>query len=362
MPEETDPNNVNWRPRPVEFRRPVLLVTEMEEVKGVMSPASKLLQEATDVREVPTVEAFPIKLVYRVTDGLSTDGEKGGFLLVSKATRVVDIILEIRNAVVPKKSSACVRIWSKTESSRPDGKGATAKGDGYELVHIDHRLDGKLLSPDGDVEWRGSDLTLGEWVSRHLTNADKIESLDILVETRLSPTAKWAREELELENRLEVGDFVDAQDSAGQWYEAIVREVTEDTVTVHYAGWACKWDTTIRRRATGGDVEGVSRRIQAPAPLWSHTSRWRDRIKLGQRVEIRQSSSSPDRPKWFRGLVRKIGGESDDVQDMGGGAELEAMETDESSENGNKRPLLLLNRTQQVRAFLHLPKFLYPCT
>jgi hypothetical protein len=46
---------------------------------------------------------------------------------------------------------------------------------------------------------------------------------------------------------VKVGDFVDAQDSTGKWYEAIVREVSDDTVKVHYFGWASKWDFTLRR-------------------------------------------------------------------------------------------------------------------
>lgn len=257
---ESDPHDLNWRPRPVEFCRPVLYVSETEEAPKLMSPSSRLLHHATDSsHKVPTVESFPIKLVYSITDGTCVDGKKQGFLLVSKATRVVDIIPEVRKAVAPDKSSSCVRIWSKRECSRPDGTGATAKGDGYELVHMDHRLSGKLAPEDEDEECQLSDMTVGEWVSRHLKNADKIESLDILVETRASPTAKWAREELEFENRLQVGDFVDAQDTAGKWYEAIVRDVGDDTVTVHYAGWASKWDTTLYRRDDGDDVDGVSR-------------------------------------------------------------------------------------------------------
>lgn len=240
---------------PIEFRRPVLFVAQVEDTSTLLSPTSKLLQQANVSNLVPTVEAFPIKFMYSVTDGVNVNGEKGGFLLVSKATRVVDVIPEIRRAVAPKKSSSCVRIWSKMESSRPDGTGATAKGDGYELVHIDKRLDGKIVATDDEV----SEMTVGEWVSRHVTNADKIESVDILVETRASPTAKWAREELELGNRIQVGDFVDAQDTAGRWYEAVVREVTDDTVTVHYTGWASKWDTKIRRRMTDNAIEGAAR-------------------------------------------------------------------------------------------------------
>ena len=52
---------------------------------------------------------------------------------------------------------------------------------------------------------------------------------------------------------------MDAQDTAGKWYEAIVRSVTDDTVTVHYAGWASRWDGTLRKRYDDKDVEGVSK-------------------------------------------------------------------------------------------------------
>jgi hypothetical protein len=344
-----------------------------------LSPASKLLQEATSSHFVPTVEAFPIKLVYQVTDGTSVNSEKEGFLLVSKETKVLDAIPAIRKAVAPHKASDCVRIWSKMESSRPDGSGATAKGDGYEIVHIDYRLDGQLVPVAEDTKYAPSETSMGQWVSRHFSSKDDAESLDILVETRASPTAKWAREELEFYNRLEVGDFVDAQDNAGNWYEAIVRATTGETVTVHYAGWASRWDTTVHRRPDQSEP-GVSvvshhelrmqcvilychsgsfslfltflQSISPPAPLWSHTCRWRERVREDDQIEIRQVRSNYDRPKWYRGIVRKVGGENDAVRDMTGGAALEATEPDDSGENGNKRPLLVLNRTQQVRTHM----------
>ena len=202
---EPDSLDLNWRPRAIEFRRPLLMVPEATNASKLMSPTSKLLHAATDSHLVPTVEAFPIKLVYSLADDSNAAGEKEGFLLVSKAARVVDVIPAVRKAVAPEKSSSCVRIWSKMDSLRPGGKGATAKGDGYELVHLD-RLDGKLAPLDDD-EGEPSKMTMEDWVSRHLSNADKIESLDILVETRASPSAKWAREELELENRLQVDFF-----------------------------------------------------------------------------------------------------------------------------------------------------------
>ena len=173
-----------------------------------MSPTTKLLHHADSgvTKFVATVEAFPIKLLYRVVENendLATESkERTGFLLVSHAARIVDVVPAVRRAVAPNKSSSCVRIWSKMDCSRPDGSGATAKGDGYELVHVD-RLDGALVDDEEEVE--PSSMTVGEWVSRHCSSTSgKAESLDLLVETRARPNSKWAREDLELGNRLEV--------------------------------------------------------------------------------------------------------------------------------------------------------------
>lgn len=51
-----------------------------------------------------------------------------------------------------------------------------------------------------------------------------------------------------------MGDFVDAQDSALKWYEAIVREVKPDTLKVHFFGWGSRWDAEVPRRKGGGKV------------------------------------------------------------------------------------------------------------
>lgn len=200
---ELDPHDLHWRPRPIEFRRSLLMVPEAENESKLLSPTSKLLYAASESQFVPRVEAFPIKLVYSVAHDSILSSEKEGFLLVSKAARVCDVIPAVRKAVAPDKSSSCVRIWSKMDSLRPDGTGATSKGDGYELVHVECLDDKSLTVENGEAE--PSKMTMEEWVSRHLTHhADKIESLEILVETRATPSAKWAREGLELENRLQV--------------------------------------------------------------------------------------------------------------------------------------------------------------
>lgn len=76
-------------------------------------------------------------------------------------------------------------------------------------------------------------------------------------------------------------------------------------------------------------------------------------------MEVRQSMSCVDSPKWYTGIVRKIGGINDELEDMTGGAVLEEMEPDDSGENGNKRALLILNRTQQVRPSGCMPGLSY---
>ena len=34
-----------------------------------------------------------------------------------------------------------------------------------------------------------------------------------------------------------------------------------------------------------------------PAPLWSRTARWRERIQAGDKVEVREATSLVQRPK-----------------------------------------------------------------
>ena len=78
-------------------------------------------------------------------------------------------------------------------------------------------------------------------------------------------------------------------------------------------------------------------------PLWSKTSRWRERIKTGQEVEVRQTASPVYRPKWYRATVIAIRRESDsNPLEITGGAELEMIGDD------NKSPLKLLHRKRQV--------------
>lgn len=82
--------------------------------------------------------------------------------------------------------------------------------------------------------------------------------------------------------------------------------------------------------------------------------KWREEMKVGVEVEVREAVSSSERPRWLRAIVRAVGKMEDNgvVRDCAGGAELELFDADELDEEEGvrqRRPLLLLKRTQQVR-------------
>jgi hypothetical protein len=330
---------------------------------------------------INSVELHPVEFHYAIIDGAissplppaavranSLRQSQKGIALASRASFAKDVLHELERAATPGCSNACVRLWMKSRpyvNIKAGVRGATKNGDGFELIDIDSLLSSRtevssLVPPPKPktpprsfgISNKGNyiPLTVGEWLkieksfqpsSNHSSHPVIVE---LLIEIRTSPSSRWIRESLELENRLQVGDFVDAQDVSRQWYEAIVREVTTDSVKVHFFGWGSKWDTILPLRK-GSAAEGKMKSRSPPVPLWSKTSRWRELIKVGDEVEVRESSSLVQRPKWHRATVLRLGMEKDCPRELVGGAELELLDDNGS---GTKMPLLLLNRKRQV--------------
>lgn len=232
--------------RPIEFRRKIIMNRKLKRfTSGVLdesSPMTRLLKEEEKRAApelIPTVEVYPVKLKYTVIDGKNLRHNEG-FVLVSERARIYDALLALMKVAAPNTSSSCKRVWSKRDTI------GTASGDGHELVDLS-LLDGKLIkSADNEKDMGPPRKMVGDWLKTHFVDERKKEC-EILVEVKRS-NDRWQRESLELENRIKVGDFVDAQDATGKWYESIVTAVTEDTVTVHYFGWASKWNGRVRRR------------------------------------------------------------------------------------------------------------------
>jgi ubiquitin carboxyl-terminal hydrolase 8 len=261
----------------------------------------------------------------------------------------VEALSALQRVAEPSKVISSIRLWSQwhyDSVSNYQKSAPTSSFDGYELIQFESLTE----TPP---------LTVAEWIRKHFppTKDDETipKELEILVETRKTVNSAWPREHLILSERLQPGDFVDAQDVAGKWYEAWVREVHDDFVLVHYSGWASKWDGKCRRRNTVSQTpKGVQSKVRAPVPLWSKSGRWREQLKVGDFIEVRDSSSLISRPKWYRGQVKAIGQPNDPPRDLRGGADLETYPmigklAEAGSKNGDQHgPLLILGLKQQI--------------
>ena len=389
--------------RPIEFPRCIVMkaVSSLNGKYGKdimddkLSPMTKLLKEQERLEPpqmVPTVELYPIKLNYSIVDSAIMTNTFTGFVLVSRRTKVYDALQDLLKATAPETSSTCKRLWSFRGCGGGEANASATKlGDGFEVVDLDN-LDGNLISTKITTDKKNEtipDMLIGEWIRTHGQTGqqihrttdndnDELRELDILVEVK-RPNAPWPREKLELQHRVQVGDFVDAQDIAGKWYEAMVKEVSETTVTVHYLGWASRWDTILwKSKRTSDSSDGkvvdekaqkISPRLQPIAPLWTHCRRWREGLAKGALLEVRDSKSKADRPKWYKGIVKKVGGIRGPYKKIEGGAELELIadilgsadegngeNIEDNNSDGNTQSnttkcmqtLLLLNKNQQI--------------
>ena len=289
-----------------------------------------------------------------------------GIALASRSSLVMSVLHDIQRAAAPHRSHACVRLWKKSPCAS-----ATVIGNGYDLLDTAtlcvaptrtlKQYGGGVSNDDGNgaslksmeraqKQLQLHSLTVEEWLGlvplsvNNIYRPNKPVMVELLVEVRNSPTSKWTRGPLELTNRLQVGDYVDAQDSARKWYEAIVCDVkSETTIKVHYFGWGSKWDVKLPRTNSSSGSK-----LSSPMPLWTKTNNWRELIKVGDEVEIRESTSLVQRPKWHRATVLAVGDENDSPRELVGGAELEELDI---KGVGKKAPLLLLNRKKQVHVF-----------
>jgi hypothetical protein len=77
---------------------------------------------------------------------------------------------------------------------------------------------------------------------------------------------------------LQPGDFIDAKDDHGTWYESVISAVDRDahTVTIHFRGWAHKFDRIL----------SISPESSTEiAPLFTQTENWRAGLRIGDRVD-----------------------------------------------------------------------------
>ena len=167
--------------RPIEFPRRIIMKSVdggknkygSDLMNDAASPMTKLLQEQERLappRMIPSVELYPIKLNYQIVDGCEESGSTknsskhtkcSGFVLVSRRTKVYDVLQDLLKVTAPEISSSCKRIWSLQQGRHIDGTSSssfgskpTKLGDGYEVVDL-ATLDGKLRSIIKNTEGKG---------------------------------------------------------------------------------------------------------------------------------------------------------------------------------------------------------------
>jgi hypothetical protein len=308
-------------PRPVEFRRKRIVVSSSSASPDRVSSHRSLMEKllAEEQRSVVEVEVHPLKVTYRIVDREESSAGRGsphGYCLISRRAPAAPALRALLRAAAPNNATPQVRLWLKHEYPQSPTRINPFE---YEVVHNLEELSGMLED-----------------------YSQSSPHCEVLVEIRQSVNARWPLHCHELGARLQAGDFCDAQDVTGKWYEAVVVEVKDGTggdhsepngddndrgrFKVHYMGWASKWNACLPAS-------------QPPFPLWSRTSRWRESIHVGTVVEVRDSSSIVERPKWYKGVVRRVGRRSDQPWQLVGGAQLETYQG---------KHLLLLGQTQQV--------------
>jgi len=339
------------RSRPLEFRRRVIAATKkVGPRKGRpddgKSPMTKLMQEERRLNQRVSqfaVEVHPVQIACKVYNKDGSQIVREAMALVSERSNVESVLQDLLSEAAPETSSNCKRMWCKRNS------GTKNSGDGFELINISN-LDGKLthkLLPKGT-----SQLAVRSWLDTLRDNVEDGSEIVLLVETRKTGE-EWPRKSLELATRLEVGDWVDAQDETGKWFESIVKEISDNAVKVHYLGWASKWDSWIQRHARNEVPAGVNGKLNPPEPIWSKSTKWRQQLDEGATVEVRDTSSRAARPKWYKGKVRVLGLEGAALKSGELCAELEKYDEDgKKSEKATAKPLLIMGVQRQVLVFV----------
>jgi len=285
----------------------------MDQADGTSSVSSSAINLAVDTTFTKeksvgyTIEVFPVEFKYvivdedcgGISDAVATDDNTPtglpqhshrGIALASRTSSISEVLHDLQRAAAPNKPNSCVRIWKRSVCNE-----ATKCGDGYDLLDDASLFAEPPVSSPKSMSSKSKqlvveELTIEQWLGMVPLNSKTAKEqaftpagqvVELLIEVRSSPTSKWIRESLELENRVQVsciiccwreevlslclfpsniyplllhtssyqpGDYVDAQDSARKWYEAIVREVKPDTIKVHYFGWGSKWDYELPRR------------------------------------------------------------------------------------------------------------------
>jgi len=203
---------------------------------SVSSSAINLAVDTTSTKESSvgyTIEVFPVEFKYVIVDedagGISSgavatdDNTTGlpqhshqGIALASRTSSISEVLHDLQRAAVPNKPNSCVRIWKRSVCNE-----ATKSGDGYDLLDDASLFAEPPVSSPKSMSSKSKqlvveELTIEQWLGMVPLNSKTAKEqactpgqvVELLIEVRRSPTSKWIRESLELENRVQVSCII----------------------------------------------------------------------------------------------------------------------------------------------------------
>jgi len=296
------------------------------------------------------VELYPVRSRIRLVEQNGYPAESYSDTLLSRQLRISDvedlIMKEAGGLGLPKGTFArTCRVWYKKAVDEPGaGDDKDVNSDGF--VVVDEHTNGHDV-PNGEQSDQETEDAEEEQLSYVLFEKsagvgtrllDLIDAgpvrLDILVEFRDSTTAPWPRAAVlnAWKLRLKAGDEIDAKDTDGKWFEAVVIRRTEkggdvaDELNVHYMGWGEKWNEDFPL-----DSEEHLARISKRNTKVEY---WRN-FSVGDQVELKDWMQ-PKRATWYQGTVKEIREESETLPTRKDGKLIEPLPESEKDLDGKR--------------------------
>lgn len=209
-----------------------------------------------------------------------------------KSKLVSDALKELQTKFMIMSGASVVRYWLYDPQGQEEDDNATKK------PRLGRKLLWDVVCWDGP--WRLlRDESFGPvQVGEIIGNYDSIKIMIESTKRSYSTFVSWPRDEIvrKWQTHLQTGDMMDVQDKTKHWYEAVVKEVHEGSVSVHFLAWDAEFD----------EIVPLGPRL---APLHSETPN-RAAWHLGQQVEVKlEDKDGNGKGKWSDGTIRELQGD-----------------------------------------------------
>ncbi|KAJ1444808.1 hypothetical protein M885DRAFT_551946 [Pelagophyceae sp. CCMP2097] len=246
------------------------------------------------------VEVYRLRFDVRVAKAEGrVDAGSETFVVRSRCDSAGDTRRAIVEAVALPPAETRVWLKAAAEDDAEDDRQTGAVGPLSEQRFWKTRPAARVAADDNEDDdgWRlladDDDAALG--LVAVVAAASEARRWGAVVEARCAD-GSWPRDARRTRWRaaLRVGQVVDARDSEGRWFDAVVVDL--DAVKgakVHFRGWSSKWDAWLGLHLDDAPL----------AQLFTHTDDWR-RLRRGDACEVR--SEDAVKPLWYEARVTDI--------------------------------------------------------